>query len=267
MTTATVPTDLRSTERGAFSRVVVGVDGSPEALEAARQASLLAGDAPLTLVASWNIEPPVVGAFTAAYMPDADVPQMHAEQALSAARAHLADAAPQTALQRGTAWRQLIEECERREATLVAVGSHGQGRAYGILNGSTTTELVHNAPCSVLVARAAGETFPHRIVVGVDGSPQSARAQAVARQLADRFGAQLWPVVAHGKGMDKTLAAQTVERDHEDLLDTPVQAILAAGADADLVVVGSRGLHGLRALGSVSERVAHRAHCSVLIVR
>ena len=37
--------------------------------------------------------------------------------------------------------------------------------------------------------------------------------------------------------------------------------------DADLLVVGSRGLHGVRALGSVSERVAHRAPCSVLVVR
>ena len=35
----------------------------------------------------------------------------------------------------------------------------------------------------------------------------------------------------------------------------------------DLVVIGSRGLHGLKALGSVSERVAHQAECSVLVVR
>ena len=34
-----------------------------------------------------------------------------------------------------------------------------------------------------------------------------------------------------------------------------------------LVVVGSRGLHGLAALGSVSERVAHSAACSTLVVR
>ncbi len=35
---------------------------------------------------------------------------------------------------------------------------------------------------------------------------------------------------------------------------------------ADLLVVGSRGLHGAKALGSVSERVAHAAASSVLVV-
>ena len=46
-----------------------------------------------------------------------------------------------------------------------------------------------------------------------------------------------------------------------------MEALVGASHDADLVVVGSRGLQGLRALGSVSERVAHQASCSVLIVR
>ena len=46
----------------------------------------------------------------------------------------------------------------------------------------------------------------------------------------------------------------------------PVPALVERSREADLVVVGSRGLHGLRALGSVSERVAHRADCSVLVV-
>jgi nucleotide-binding universal stress UspA family protein len=37
--------------------------------------------------------------------------------------------------------------------------------------------------------------------------------------------------------------------------------------ETSLVVMGSRRLSGVRALGSVSERVAHRAPCSVLVVR
>jgi nucleotide-binding universal stress UspA family protein len=42
---------------------------------------------------------------------------------------------------------------------------------------------------------------------------------------------------------------------------------LPAAAGADLVAVGSRGLHGLHAVGSVSERVAHEAPCSTPIAR
>jgi nucleotide-binding universal stress UspA family protein len=41
----------------------------------------------------------------------------------------------------------------------------------------------------------------------------------------------------------------------------------AAAAEASLIVIGSRGRAGLAALGSVSERVAHHAGCSVLVVR
>jgi nucleotide-binding universal stress UspA family protein len=47
----------------------------------------------------------------------------------------------------------------------------------------------------------------------------------------------------------------------------PVHALVEASAGADLLVLGSRGLHGLASLGSVSERVASRAHSSVLVVR
>jgi nucleotide-binding universal stress UspA family protein len=46
-----------------------------------------------------------------------------------------------------------------------------------------------------------------------------------------------------------------------------IELLVAASDSADLVLVGSRGLHGLKALGSVSERVAHQVRSSVLVVR
>ena len=46
-----------------------------------------------------------------------------------------------------------------------------------------------------------------------------------------------------------------------------LDVLLEAAREVDLLVVGSRGLRGLRALGSVSERVAHQAPCSVLVLR
>jgi nucleotide-binding universal stress UspA family protein len=47
----------------------------------------------------------------------------------------------------------------------------------------------------------------------------------------------------------------------------PVDTLVDLAEEADLLVVGSRGLHGPRALGSVSERVGHQAPCSVLVIR
>ena len=256
--------------RSVFAGVLVGIDGSPEAVEAARQASVLA-EGRLELLAAYDIAAGLVGgtgASVPAYYNEEQL-RSQAEKALEEVCREverLADAGRQAV--RGTSWDELIREVERSQHTLVAVGSHGQGRLKGIILGSTATELIHKAPCSVLVARTAGADFPRRIVAGIDGSPPSAAAYAVARHLSERFSAELWPVVAHGgKGVDKQLVARIVDYHHEDLPDEPVPALVSAAADADLVVVGSRGLHGLEALGSVSERVAHQAHCSALIVR
>jgi nucleotide-binding universal stress UspA family protein len=55
--------------------------------------------------------------------------------------------------------------------------------------------------------------------------------------------------------------------DVKETFHEPVRALVGASGIVDLVVVGSRGLHGVKALGSVSERVAHQANCSVLVVR
>jgi nucleotide-binding universal stress UspA family protein len=138
-----------------------------------------------------------------------------------------------------------------------------------MLLGSLTTTVLHEAACSVLVARepASAAVFPSAIVAGCDGSPASEHAVSVAEELASRFGAPLRLVVATGgKGLDPVAVAAAhpaVERH----LSKPVDTLVTASEQADLVVVGSRGLHGVRALGSVSERVAHQARCSVLVVR
>jgi nucleotide-binding universal stress UspA family protein len=268
-TTHTEPTADASRE-SVFSRVLIGADGSPEALEAARQAAVLA-EGPVTLLGVYNIAPAVVGG-TGPYVPtyyDEETQREAAERAVAGARDELERiVSPTGKIVRGCSWDALLREIERDQDTLVAVGSHGTGRARGFFVGSTATELIHKSPCSVLVARDAGERFPTRIAVGVDGSPESAVAYATACDLAGRFDAELWPVVAHGgKGVDKRMVGMVVDHHHEDSPDEPVDALVAAGAEADLLIVGSRGLHGFKSFGSVSERVAHQAGCSVLIVR
>jgi nucleotide-binding universal stress UspA family protein len=58
------------------------------------------------------------------------------------------------------------------------------------------------------------------------------------------------------------VAPELEERDGRAL-----EMLIVESETADLIVVGSRGLRGLKALGSVSERIAHQASCSVLVVR
>jgi nucleotide-binding universal stress UspA family protein len=250
------------------SRVLVGIDGSDEALEAARQAALLAGErGALKLLAAWNVAAPLVTPFGAERSSELKAPRSGAELALRAAQVLLSTLEPATEVVRGFAWHALIDAAEHEGHTLIAVGSHGGRRAVGILGGSTTTELVHKAPCSVLVTRAGGSGFPERIVVGVDGSPRSALAYSVARYLGERFAAEVRPIVATGGGPLDLEEIRRITDRYEEVPKTATRALLEASAHADLVVVGSRGLHGLKALGSVSERVAHEAQSSTLVVR
>jgi nucleotide-binding universal stress UspA family protein len=166
----------------------------------------------------------------------------------------------------GDAGPVLVAAARDAGATLVAVGAPAGGRLGGVLDGAGTYVL-HHSPCSVLIARrpAGDDAWPRSIVVGHDGSRAAAEAAVVARELAFRFNAALRFVVATG---GDPVDVDSLPSDDE--LDwsswQPANALEAASADCDLLVVGSRGLRG-RALGSVSEAIGDLAHCSALVVR
>jgi nucleotide-binding universal stress UspA family protein len=255
-----------ATERGVFDRVLCGVDAAPEGLEAVRQADSLQGDrGSLTVVTALDLSATVHAGWV--MMSAASGLRADAEDALTLAQA----AAPGATcrLVEGSAHKVLLSEANGIGATLIAVGTHGISRPVGIALGTVATTVLHEAPCSVLVARArpAGTERPRSVVVGVDGSPGSAVAVEVATALAERLGIEtrLW-AIREGKDFDQSavdLIAENVR--FED--GKPVEKLVGAVEASDLLIVGSRGLHGLRALGSVSERVAHKAPCSVLVVR
>ena len=276
---------LRGVQLRVFSRVVVGVDGSEESLDAAAQSARLLDPAgELTLFGVYHVEPTLVGGLGGGapeYL-DEDRHRASAAAVLDAARQGLpAGIVVERRTARGWAWHELLREAEAEQATLVAVGSHGRGRMIGLVLGSTATAIVHRAPCSVLVARAARSTFPQAVVVGVDGSEQSLAAAAVARHVAATHGATFTAVAATGgKPVDREPLVELGHRlateasrsgDSEHALrwsdEPPLEALLRASTEADLLVVGSRGRHGLAALGSVGQRLAHQAGCSVLILR
>jgi nucleotide-binding universal stress UspA family protein len=242
-----------------FERIVCGVDGSAESLEAVRQADVLLEDGgrlvlvtavDLTDAIHFQVAPTAVHAARHA-LEKAEELDRGARQALEGARAEVVRASDVATVEvAGGPARCIVDTAASESAHLVVVGTHGLGRMRGIALGSVTTRLLHRAPCSVHVARrpaTEGAWSPRRIVVGVDGSPGSDAALDTARRLETRLGATV----------------ETVTIEHR----RPAHALVDAVREADLLVVGSRGLHGARALGSVSEHVAHAAACSVLVVK
>jgi nucleotide-binding universal stress UspA family protein len=250
-----------------FERILVGVDGTEESLDACRQAARLAEPRSAIEAAISSLFLPEMA--SALGVPDvADRLERTAGSALAAAAEILGPDAELRRLQ-GLTVEALLEEVERMRATLLAIGTHGHPRVEEIVFGGIGGELLHQAPCSVLVARPAPDiaAFPREIVVGIDGSDEAERAFDVARSLATRRRSTLRRVVAHGgKRIDHAKVIRR-HRHAQELAGAPVPALVEAASSADLLVVGSRGLHGIRALGSVSERVAHEAPCSVLVVR
>ena len=97
-----------------------------------------------------------------------------------------------------------------------------------------------------------------------DLSAESAAAFSVARSIAERFGGSVRAIAAHADQLDRE-AAHAITSELEEQPGRAVDLLAAASDSADLVIVGSRGLHGLKALGSVSERVAQRARSSVVV--
>lgn len=145
-----------------------------------------------------------------------------------------------------------------------------------------------------------------KILLGTDGSENTALAIHAAIDLSNKTGAELH--VAHAwrrpqapslarpglayPSLETTSYPETCEREAEELLEEQAERIRAAGGTltrahlregraaaeisglaeeigADLLVVGSRGVGTVKRLttGSVSERVAHLAPCPVLVVR
>jgi nucleotide-binding universal stress UspA family protein len=251
-----------------FDRVVCGVDSTDEGLLAARAAALVTDPAgKLTLVSVNDPEAAVHAGWSATHVLEqiaADAKAALEHGTAVAEPAHAVDGK----LVRGAPLRALLDEIERQDATAVVVGSHGYSRPVAITLGSVGSYVLHDAPCSVLVVRGAVESgWPRRIVVGVDGSPDSARAYGAARGLAARTGAALRPLVATQDSHVDLEAARRIAADVEEHDARAIDCLDVASETADLVVVGSRGLRGVRALGSLSERLAHEAGSSVLVVR
>jgi nucleotide-binding universal stress UspA family protein len=190
-------------------------------------------------------------------------------------------------------------------ADLVVLGARGLGRIKRFLLGSVSLAVARRVSCPVLVVKGRARKLAS-ILVGMDGSEDSFQALRfllslpLARQTKLRLLSVVepirYPTSAPGavrghlarmlkevenerrgeleKVLDKA-AAQLESSLTRVTRSTPtgnpadVIVAVAAAHDADLVVVGARGLGGMTRLllGSVSEKVLGYARCPVLIVK
>ncbi len=141
------------------ARVVVGIDGSPEADTALRFA---AGEAvqralPLRIVCAW--EAPAGTYVGEAFAPTADgivEAEHHADDVLRAALERLAVGAAletEALAIEGHPATVLIEQSQ--DAALLVVGSRGRGAAAGLLLGSVSQKLAQHATCPLTIVPCA----------------------------------------------------------------------------------------------------------------
>ena len=250
-----------------FERIVCGVDGSPEGFDAVRRAARLAtGDVVLVScvdVVTATRTGPMAGQLVETLQAEARKHLIHAQSLVPHLRT-------ETRVLSGPPLRMLLDTIRSEQATLIGVGSMGHGRVAGIVFGSVATGLLRQAACSVLIARPTddAEAFPTKIAVGVDGSASAMAAVDAAMDISRRLHAEVNLIVATGGSGDIPPVAELEARMEGLTVDPrqPVDALSDAAMRSDLVILGTRGLRGLRALGSVSERVAHRAPCAVMTV-
>jgi nucleotide-binding universal stress UspA family protein len=282
------------------TRVIVGIDGSEQALAAVRAAAAEAHHRhePLHIVHAFiwpslhvNVGP------VADDLPRTGL-RHHAEDILAEAVAEAGKVAPQvpvtTALIDGSATPVLLEESHR--ASLLVLGDRGMGGISSVIIGSVAVHAAAHARCAVLVIRGA-EPAIGPIVVGVDGSEAAGLAVGFAFEECAHRGAELVPVLVWNDSTSGArewdapgrLAAAIEQAARRTLSESlagwrerypdvvvrpalvhghPRGALVEYSKTAQLMVLGSRGRDAFQGLllGSVSQTLLHNSACPVAVI-
>lgn len=285
--------------------IVVAVDGSPMSREAAewaaREASLR--HTTLTIVhaeaaeemAYW-LDVPITEEYMAARDRMAEKVITDALDVVNVTQTGTREIPVRTSILRGSKMPALIDMS--KDADMMVVGCRGLHALPGLLLGSTSSSLVHHAHCPVAVIHGDHGLPSDRlttapVVVGVDGSPASELAVALAFDEASRRGVDLVAVHTWMTLADFVLPVTDVEMENqadEELAerlagncerypdvtvrrvigqDNPIHRLVEESREAQLLVVGSHGRGGFAGLllGSVSWAVVQAARVPVIVAR
>ena len=163
---------------------------------------------------------------------------------------------------------------------LLVVAGTSRSRAAGFLKGSAASYAVHSARVPVLVVRPQDSIrFPGNVLVATAGERDAETVRLAARIAAAHHGHLILGHAGSRSDHDTRHALAQQAADAREITGTEPVVLSVTGdptarlctmavtTAAGLMVVGSSGREGLRAVASVSERLAHRAPCSVLVNR
>jgi len=265
--------------------ILVGYDGSPGSEEALAWAvrEARARGSMLTVCQAWQQGSPVPSAADAPDLARPDGERVLA-QGIRRAQALLGPGEIRPLLTAGSAAAALCDHSA--SAQMVVVGSRGLGGLPGLLLGAVSSQVAMHAVGRVVVVRGRWRGPGHArepVVVGTEGSPASADAVEFACEEAALRGTWLLAVCAVSDAPGSLGGWDQIENHFDDLIGRAEKehpelavrrditessartALLTAAHDAQLLVVGARGLGGVRGmmLGSVSQVLLQHAPCPV----
>jgi nucleotide-binding universal stress UspA family protein len=273
-----------------FENILVGVDGTSRGRDAISFAERLAGsDARTAFV---HVRASGGHLLRSAGGHGAGLAQEESEELLGRERDAAQATAELASVEASSPGAGLHREAERREADLIVVGSSARGLFGRAMLGDDTRGALNGAPCAVAIASRGYEQHPFpiaRIGVAFNGSPESARALAVAQEIAGETRADVVALevvgvpttaytglaaAAYGAAMER-MVAEAKERmaalegaAGRVAYGVPGEELAAFSAEVDLLVVGSRSYGPLRrlVLGSTSDFLARHARSSLLVL-
>lgn len=279
-----------------MERIVVGIDETPAAADAARFA-LDEGEArgwPVTAVLCWSYPGRHGEGPEAPGLAGTRCPSPALDRLLDAALGERAGAVVDRVDEVDFAVAGLLHHVDTGD--LLVLGPRTRGLAHGVVRGSITQRCLRASPCPVAVVHDhPARPVPGQVTVGVDGSSTArtalrwalaaARARGVTCEVLHTWEVPLLthphldptdPI--HRKTARAALDQIVSELEAEGITDVDVRPALVEGPASDvllersergdLVVVGSRGLTGAAGvlLGSTSTRLTQLAANPVVIV-
>jgi nucleotide-binding universal stress UspA family protein len=137
----------------------------------------------------------------------------------------------------------------------IIVGVDGSGHSQRALHWAMNEAAIRHVPLTVLTVHEAIRGYYSGVAVYADDPARTEQVRKAAQAETDKVLADL-----DGPRPDSV----TVKAVH----GFPVEELIKASQDADVVVLGSRGVGGFTRLmlGSTAGQVVEHAHCPVLIV-